>query len=207
MKALLITYIYGVVYPIDEIANLCFKNNIEICEDVAEAYLGNSFTGSKRAAISMFSFGQIKRCTAFAGSICFIREPQLYEKMDKINENFRAQDKKAYFKKILKFSIPFVVINNKPANFLFCEVFRMLNLDLKEIIISKLRGFQPSSNYLSKFEYKPCTPNLRFLLHRLNTFDEKDYKEKIMKLETAVEFFISNNLICPGYKFKERGFW
>ena len=127
--------------------------------------------------------------------------------MNTLNESYPAQNNEIYLKKIMKFSIPFAVVNSKVVNFLICEAFRMLHMDVKEIIISKLRGFQPSSNYLGKFEFKPCTPNLSFLLRRLKSFDEADYKKKTQQLEAAVEFFTSKNLLCPGHKYKDRGFW
>ena len=203
----MLTYIYGIVFPSDEIAELCQQHNIDLCEDAAEAYLGNNYSGNKQATISMFSFGQIKRCTAFAGSICFVRDPMLYEKMNQINESYPTQDTQAYFKRILKFSVPFVALNNRAANFIICEAFKMLHLDVKEAIISRLRGFPSTSNYLNKFEVKPCTANISFLLHRLTNFDMTEYNEKISKLKKAVEFFECKKLLCPGYKCKERGFW
>ncbi len=62
-------------------------------EDLAESYTGNNNTGHPAAILSMFSFGTLKRYTAFAGSLSFVRDPDLYSRMVAVHNTFRIQTK------------------------------------------------------------------------------------------------------------------
>ena len=207
VKALMLTYIYGIVYPIDEIASICKEHGIEIVEDAAESFLGLKYTGSPRTAITMMSFGLIKRCSSFSGCLAFVRDPVLFNQMNKLNEAYPIQTDKAFLKKAMKTLIPFMLLNNFSLNFMAVALARMLKTDIKELAISQLRGFKNEKDYLQKFCYKPCSANLYFLNYRFATFSDVDYKQNITKLQYAVDVLASHHIYCPGYKNKDRGFW
>ena len=176
-------------------------------EDAAEAYIGNEYTGSPKAALTMFSYGQIKRCSAFSGNITFIRDKELLERMVEVNESYPIQDSSQYMKRAIKFLIPYVVANNYFVNYTLLSVTRALRMDINELIISKLRGFKPNENYLLKFQYRPCAANIAFLYYRLNRFNKMEYRSKIQLLQKAVDTLLENGIMCPGYQVKQRGFW
>jgi len=90
----MISYIYGVVYPIDEILKFCNDRNIILIEDIAESYKGNNYIGHPSAALSLFSFGSIKRYSAFGGALAFVRNKKVYEEMNKIYSEYPSQTKK-----------------------------------------------------------------------------------------------------------------
>jgi perosamine synthetase len=204
---ILLTYIYGITYPIEQIVEMCKQRDIEIVEDSAEAYGGNEYTGNPNAVVTMFSFGQIKRCSAFSGSIAFIRDKKLFECMNSINESYPTQDSKLYLKRAIKFLVPYMVANNHFVNYTLLSVTRAFKMDIKELIIAKLRGFNPNDNYLLKFQFKPCAANIAFLHYRLNRFNKLEYASKTKMLQKAVDMLTANGIKCPGYQVKERGFW
>ena len=204
---ILLTYIYGITYPIDQIVEICKAHDIEIVEDAAEAYGGNEYTGHPNAILTMFSFGLIKRCSAFSGNIAFIRDKMLFECMNSINESYPSQDQKLYLKRAIKFLVPFMVANNPIVYVTFLSVTRALKIEIFEMIISKLRGFNPNDNYLLKFQLRPCAANIAFLHYRLNSFNKLEYLSKAKMLQKAVDILTANGIKCPGYQVKERGFW
>ena len=207
VKAIMLTYIYGIMYPIDQIVSICKEKNIEIVEDAAETFLGRKYCGNPHAAITMMSFGLIKRCTSFIGCVTFIRDQSLYEAMNKINESYPIYPEKLFLKKALNTFLPLVALNNSTINFGAMTIARWLKVDVKELVVSQLRGFKNEKEFLQKFCFKPCAANLDFLSYRLSNFSQDDYVKNIAKLQHAVNVLEAHSIYCPGYKIKDRGFW
>lgn len=70
---LMLSYVYGATFNSQPIIDWAHSHNIVVVEDMAESFKGNMFTGNLDADFSLFSFGTIKTCTAFGGSIMVIR--------------------------------------------------------------------------------------------------------------------------------------
>ena len=90
----MISYIYGIIFPLDQIVEICKQKNILIVEDIAESYMGNDYIGDPAAILSIFSFGSIKRYTAFAGALSFIRDPKLYKIMIEVQRKYLVYSKR-----------------------------------------------------------------------------------------------------------------
>jgi len=73
-KMLIISYVYGATFDSQSIIDWAHSHNIVVIEDMAESFKGNKFTGNLDADFSLFSFGTIKTCTAFGGSIMVVRD-------------------------------------------------------------------------------------------------------------------------------------
>lgn len=72
-KMLIISYVYGATFNSQAIMDWAHSHNIVVVEDMAESFKGNKETGNLDADFSLFSFGTIKTCTAFGGSIMVVR--------------------------------------------------------------------------------------------------------------------------------------
>jgi len=203
----MISYIYGVIYPIDEIVKFCNERGILIVEDLAESYIGNHYIGNKNAIMSLFSFGSIKRYTAFAGGIAFIRDKVIYEKMNKIHENYPTQRKREFLKKILKVAAMGLLLNNQQINYSTKKVSGTVNFDYKEFVVKNLRGFNPAGDYLGKFRKKPTCSILNFLYFRLSRFDKQKFIKGNAKLQRALEKLTSRGIKIPGSEIQNRSFW
>lgn len=90
----MVSYIYGVKYNIDQIIQFCKEKGILVVEDIAESYTGPKYTGNPDAIMSLFSFGSIKRFTAFGGALSFIRDPEIFKKMEAIHDSYPSQTKR-----------------------------------------------------------------------------------------------------------------
>jgi len=74
-KAIVVAFVYGVVYDTSYIAKALEGTNIEIIEDCAQSFQSvESFRGHPCAVMSMFSFGTIKHNAAGAGAVTIFRD-------------------------------------------------------------------------------------------------------------------------------------
>ena len=179
---LVVSYIYGVIYSIEEIAKFCKERGILLVEDIAESYIGNEYTGSNRAMLSLFSFGGIKRYTAFGGALAFIRDHKMFTKMNAIHNKFPVQTKRECFNKLVKVAAMYLLLNTKYPNLYTKKASRVIQFDYKEFVVKNLRGFQPQKDFLAKFKKRPNVATLHFMHHRLSTFDKAQFDETNQKL-------------------------
>ncbi|MCH5197576.1 MAG: DegT/DnrJ/EryC1/StrS family aminotransferase [Oscillospiraceae bacterium] len=82
-KAVLVTHLYGMMTPMDEIVQLCRKYDLRIVEDCAQAH-GASYRGKKAGSfgdVGCFSFFPTKNLGAFGdGGAVVLNDSSLYEK-------------------------------------------------------------------------------------------------------------------------------
>ena len=146
----MLSYIFGVVYPIDDIIELCESKGIKVLEDAAEAFQGPRYIGHPKAHMTFYSFGSIKRQSAFSCAISFVRENDLYCKMDEIHNTYPVFDTKeyiiyiyiyinSYLRKLLRV-LPFaLVLNNKIINRTFRRLGMLFDVEYKEMGVASMR--------------------------------------------------------------------
>ena len=150
----MISYVFGVTYPIDDIIKLCKKHNIYVIEDLAETFHSLKFNGlfaslvfvcnyvlgHPDADISLFSFGSIKYNTAFGGCLNVVRNDDvLYRKMKYIQDQYPMQPTSTYLKKCVKMGFPTFLLNNRYANYSIRMFGRLTDIDVREYGISLVR--------------------------------------------------------------------
>jgi dTDP-4-amino-4,6-dideoxygalactose transaminase len=93
----MISYIYGAKFDATEIIEWCHSKGIFIFEDQAESFDNPSIKSTSiyyyivhpKVDFATFSFGTIKTCSAFGGSISIIRNNEvLYRKMLAIQDAY-----------------------------------------------------------------------------------------------------------------------
>ncbi len=135
----MVSYIYGIIYPIDDLIAYCKERGILVVEDVAESYIGNDYIGHPLATMSLFSFGGIKRYTSFGGALAFIRGKSLFTRMEEIQNSYPVQKKREVFRKVYKIIAVGLLLNNKYANRAFKEVSKPVGFNYKEFAVKNLR--------------------------------------------------------------------
>lgn len=119
----MISYVYGVTFDSQAIIDWAHSHNIVVIEDMAESFKGNRATGNLDADFSLFSFGTIKTCTAFGGSIMVVRNnQQKFQQLTEMYEKYPKLDNAFFFKRILKNSVGMVVLNNRKGNYMIRTV-------------------------------------------------------------------------------------
>jgi len=58
-------------------------------------------------------------------------------------------------------------MNNRTNMELFMRISDRITNDPEDYLVSKIRGFQPSSDYLSRYRLKPCSALLAFIYYRM----------------------------------------
>ena len=182
----IVSYIYGVVFPIEEIAEYCRENSIFLVEDAAESYSGNNYNGDSKAVMTLFSFGSIKRCTSFGGALSFVRDPEIYKKMVEVHNTFPVQTKTEFLSKLVRSLVMATVLNNTKANYRFRSTSNLFNFNYKEFAVHNLRGFAPAKDFLGKFNKQPCVSLLALLYNRLKHFDPEAFEATNKKIIVSV---------------------
>ena len=65
-------HLFGRINDINWVLDICNKINIDFIEDCAECY-SNKYSGNPKSDIICFSFGSIKKCTCFGGSLTILK--------------------------------------------------------------------------------------------------------------------------------------
>jgi dTDP-4-amino-4,6-dideoxygalactose transaminase len=182
----IVSYIYGIIFPIDEIAEYCKEKGILLVEDAAESYYGNDYNGNLKAVLTLFSFGNIKRYTSFGGALSFVRDPDIYRKMAKVHNTFPVQTKAEFLKKLARSLGIATVLNNKKGNYTFRSISNLFNFNYKEFAVRNLRGFGPTKDFLGKFNKQPSVPLMAFLYDRLKHFDPESFKASNKKIVVSI---------------------
>lgn len=184
------SYLYGIVYPVGEIAGFCAERGILLVEDAAESYYGNGYSGSSRAVMTLFSFGSIKRYTSFGGALAFIRDSEIYEKMVSVHTSLKVQTRREFCKKLIRSFGIGVLLNSTKANYILRKLSHTFNFDHKEFGVRNLRGFAPANDFLEKFNKRPSVSLVAFLYERLKKFDPVTFKATNKKINV-----LPNNII------------
>lgn len=190
---MIVSYIYGIVYPTSEIAKFCRERGILLVEDAAESYYGNNFNGDPQATMTLFSFGSIKRYTSFGGALAFIRDPEIYKKMVSIHNSFKVQSKAEFLKKLVRSLGIASLLNNTKVNYSFKTASNLVHFNYKEFAVHNLRGFAPSKDFLPKFNKQPSVALLAFLYDRLKHFDLKEFQANNKKMIVSLRATIGGD--------------
>lgn len=205
---ILVAHVFGTKNSLDGVAEVAAEAGIPVIEDLAEGFAGINFEGDPRAELTVFSFGPIKHATAFGGAVTIIKNnPELAYKMRRLHSEYAVQPRSVYVKKVLKYSIGILLLNSKPVNRFVRPVFNIFNIDYKKQVVALMRGFAPDENFLQKFRLQPCASLLNFLLYRLATFDEAQFKEGMENINRGTEILEQSGLQVPGSRSANRSYW
>jgi len=204
-RAIMVSYVYGVNYDIDQIIQLAKKHNLTLLEDLAETFSGTDYNGHPEADLSLFSFGTIKINTALNGALTVVRNNDvLYRKMKYIHDLYPMQLTSTYLKKVIKVAFALAAINN-PSAIQYAE--RDFGVSAKEWAVSLVRGFPADGDFLSKFRFQPCNTLLANLALRMQSFDNVYLAKRMKVLKRAQDRLVAGGVKVPGHAKQDRSFW
>lgn len=129
-RAVLIAHIFGSRFPLDPVLDVADAHGLLVIEvrprghvrlalvcllslthltvsvttqDCAQAFSGMTYTGERRADVSMFSFGTIKTATSFGGALVRVKDRALLAEMQRRETRYPAQSNVFFFKRLLKY--------------------------------------------------------------------------------------------------------
>eukprot|EP00743_Colponemidia_sp_Colp-15_P005348 GILK01005750.1.p1 GENE.GILK01005750.1~~GILK01005750.1.p1 ORF type:complete len:424 (+),score=54.88 GILK01005750.1:45-1316(+) len=205
-KILLLAHIYGTRFCMDPYVALAKKYKLDLIEDVAEGFDGLDYIGHPDSDLSLFSFGTIKVATAFGGGMATVRDAETLARMRSLNMRYPIQSRASYAKKVLK-NIPLtVVLNEKISPRILIPSSLFFGFDHKALVVSLIRGFDPSADLSEKFRFQPSTPLLSILLYRLKTFNRQEFLQGTVKGQ-YMQSLLPKNITVPGMAADLRNFW
>lgn len=171
-KAILIAHLFGGITELNKIAEIAKEKQLILIEDCAQAFQGEGYQGHPDSDVLMFSFGMIKTNTAITGAILQLNDPELYTKVDILNERLPKQRINPYLKKLFK-AMFISLLSSRTGYTLFYKIVMARGKDFDQVLSSFTRGF-PGNDPLKKIRYRSSGPNKRLLERRLNTFNIAD---------------------------------
>ena len=190
-QAIVVAQLMGGLGDIEPIAKLAKKYGIILIEDCAQAYLGNHYTGSELADVSMFSFGSIKTNTALGGAVFFVRSRNLKSKLRNNHLRWSTQSNLAFFKRILKYG--FVkTISTWPVAWAIRNGFRQLGSNHDAKAASMAKGFS-GGDFFRKIRQQPSSALLGLMAKRISEFTPESIKTRSSRGELLRQTISSFN--------------
>lgn len=151
-KAIVISYIYGCQFDATALIQWANNKGLIIIEDLAESFRGNKLTGHPLAHFSLFSFGTIKTCTAFGGSLLVIRKsPHKYQQLKTIRDSYPILPNSFFAKRSIKNVAGIFALNTHFGNRNIRKTCNYFGIDYKETMIGMVRGFPGTDDFLGQF--------------------------------------------------------
>jgi hypothetical protein len=109
----------------------------------------------------MYSFGTIKTCTAFGGSLCVVRNnDKLFHLMRNKLFKYEKLSKEFFIKRVLKNLVVMTALSpvgnwklRTGINNILMIVTNLINFNYKEKFVHLVRGFTPNEDFLSTFRF------------------------------------------------------
>lgn len=123
--AILVAHLYGKWVPMEGVIVFAKKHGLYVIEDCAECFCGFDKLSHPETDLALFSFGVIKFYTSFGGAIAKIK-PRLWSRMVGLYDTYRVQSQREYLKKVLKYVLVYLVLDNATVNYNGIKMLRFL---------------------------------------------------------------------------------
>ena len=169
--AVLVAHLYGRWVDMSPIVSVAKKHAVVVLEDCAQAFSEFERCGHPDAVASFFSFGAIKTCTAFGGSVSIIRDKKILKKMRQIQSKYPLLSRHTYLFRLFRYCIVAIFLNSQAGNYCGRLVSGLFGLDHKEYFVSVLRGFP--ANFPAVLRYQSPAGLLKTMARQLKLFEKK----------------------------------
>jgi dTDP-4-amino-4,6-dideoxygalactose transaminase len=201
-------YIYGVKFDPNPYIDVCEEHGIDFIEDIAQTFSGTqTWIGSPRAVHSMFSFGLIKVQTTISGAISVVRDPALFEEMEKVQNTYPVFEKNAFMKKTVKALMAKTLFGTRPGVYSWHHLADRFSANREEATVGLVRGFSQDQDFLTKFRVQPSPVLLNFMLKRFQRFDQVEFERTSKLLKQSQERLIKAGFFIPGQDTQDRNVW
>jgi perosamine synthetase len=203
-QAVLIAHLFGGRVDMAPWAEFARSHRLLLWEDCAQAFTSPSDSGDPAAAVSMYSFGALKTCTAIGGAMLKVKDPAVLGRMRAIQLRWPVQPRSAYAFNALKF-LAFTVATRPLVYGLLARIHRVLGRDFDRLVNGSVRAFR-SGALLPQLEVQPCGPLLATLAFRLKTFDDARLRRRRESGEWLA-CHLPTHLDIPGGQMRNRTHW
>ena len=175
-RAIVVAHLMGGRCELSGIADLCQRHGLLLIEDCAQCFVGDAYSGSPSADVSMFSFGAIKTNTCLGGGVFVLRNPNLAAEMAENQKQWPVQSGFEYLKRIAKYSLV-KLLSTYPIASLIKFAFRFGGSDHDQMASRLAKSF-PRNKLLAKIRRQPSKTLLSLMAARLNQFDSGSIRRR-----------------------------
>lgn len=197
-KAILITYLFGIVPNIENLMTICKKNSLYIIEDFSHTL--NASYKSKRIGtfgdVSIYSSSSLKTVDTYIGGTVFTNDENLYKYLDNIVDKLPEMPRMFLFKKILlnlvrntfSKSLVFTFITN-PLLYLL----KNMNSSIYRKVLGARLNLKPVTTMPEDWTYRFTALQAKRGLRQLKLVDKLD-NDKINNVKLFRKLITNKNL-------------
>jgi perosamine synthetase len=203
-RVVLIAHLYGAIVPLSPYAEVCQARGLLLVEDCAQAFAGQQYLGHPQADVSLFSFGPIKSCTALGGAVTLLRDPQLAQTMQELEQRYPTKSNGWFGRRLLKYlGLKFLAEPTRLG--LLMIALQWLNLETDPLINSLTRGFA-AGDILCQLRYQPPTGLLNLLQRRLQSVTDSHFHRRAHIAQTFLAQ-LQGQVTLPGQLATQHTYW
>jgi dTDP-4-amino-4,6-dideoxygalactose transaminase len=169
-KAIVVAHLFGARFDAQPFIDIARRNNLLFIEDCAQCFDGKVYRGHPNADVALFSFGPLKTATALGGAVAVVRNAGLFQKMQRIQEEYPVQTNGSYFVRLLKFG-GLKLITTRTVFGAIAGAFRVFGMDYEDTVSDAVRGVAILGTS-ANLRYRPPAPMLSMMFRRVAEFKE-----------------------------------
>jgi perosamine synthetase len=203
-KIILIAQLFGAKSNLEIFQRIKERHpEVLIIEDLAQSY-ADGHQEHPYVDISMYSFGTIKTLTALGGSVCLVREHDLYVRMNDLSKQYPQLSRSSFNKKIVK--VFMLKIISTPLFYTLLHRFsELFKIDLDQLLSNAVKGF-PGDKLIQKIRQRPPQALWALLERQLHLKHQSIILRQRENAQTLLKL-----LACPAavssYKHPNNFFW
>jgi perosamine synthetase len=201
-RMILITHLFGHRLAIQDYADIAERNHLILIEDCAQALAGR-IDAHPRTDFSLFSFGGIKDQTAPGGAIIDCRATESALELRQLESLLPWRGEVWFLKRIFRY-LALKLIATPPFYGMICSLIGHVTRQDGEARLYELsRGFK-RENLLEQIRFRGSPGSRRFLLKRVQSLNQDDWRKNMTKITTAVR---ASGLRVAGPLNPDRSWW
>jgi dTDP-4-amino-4,6-dideoxygalactose transaminase len=183
-RVLVVAHLFGARPDMREVLEVAQAHKLIVVEDCAQAWCEQHWRGDEGADASLFSFGVIKTATVLGGSLCRVKNPQILARMHEIQSRQPVQSARAMLPRFIKFAALKALSSKKPAA-IIVKIGRRFGKDIDGLFGDTAHAFA-DRDLLFHLRHQPAAGTLKFLLHRLQTYDFRRISRRVENARRAI---------------------
>ena len=183
-RFIVVSHLFGYRLDLTAVIELANAQGLDVIEDCAQAFAGNSWWGTSGATLSLFSFGPMKTSTALQGAVAIVQETALRESMRLKLESYTTQPAWRYFSRIVRFAL-LKLATHRFIYGLLVRIVRMLRFDHESLIHASTKSTS-ASGFQRWLSVRPCGALVRVIERKIFT-SESSLKLRVEKGLTLVD--------------------
>jgi len=202
-RAVFVAHLFGSRMPLDAVALVAERHDLLLIEDCAQANDGSGYQGHPSSAVTMFSFGPIKRQTAMGGAVFRFQDPKLALRVRGIQAAYPSQSRWEYAQRVLSMMMVKAIVSRFLFN-TFVAACRWSGRGHDQQIGGAVRSFS-GSDLFSRLRRQPSVPLLKTLARRLQQPPRQTVARRVAMVDAMIREF--PKLVRPGAGAEHHSHW